>query len=88
MEALPSTTACRLPSYCTGAQCCVDVDLLRRSFETYVYLDACNYRLSVGLEKLDINITLFDFSFDEWKMYTLSNVLRVKYVDFCVLIQQ
>ncbi|KAK3101652.1 hypothetical protein FSP39_005219 [Pinctada imbricata] len=79
LQTLPSYAACRLPSYCTGAQCCVDVGLLGRTFDTHVFLDACNHRLSVGLEKLDINITLLDFAFDQWKQYTLSNVLRIDF---------
>ncbi|KAK3102203.1 hypothetical protein FSP39_009587 [Pinctada imbricata] len=79
LQTLPSYAACRLPSYCTGAQCCVDVGLLGRTLDTHVFLDACNHRLSVGLEKLDINITLFDYVFDQWKQYSLSNVLRVDF---------
>jgi hypothetical protein len=78
LPALPVAMACSLPDYCTGIQCCADIPLLGRSFEVHVLLDACHYKLSIGLEKLVLNISLFDYHYDTWKEVSLGNMLRLR----------
>ncbi|VDI33335.1 Hypothetical predicted protein, partial [Mytilus galloprovincialis] len=79
VAALPVYARCRLPSYCTGIQCCVDVPILKRTFETHVLLDACAYKLSIGIEKLVINESLFDYTFNTWKTVSLGNMVRLEF---------
>ncbi|VDI03913.1 Hypothetical predicted protein, partial [Mytilus galloprovincialis] len=79
VTALPVYARCRLPSYCTGIQCCVAVPILKRTFETHVLLDACAYKLSIGIEKLVINESLFDYTFNTWKTVSLGNMVRLEF---------
>ncbi|XP_063420822.1 uncharacterized protein LOC134706043 [Mytilus trossulus] len=76
---LPVYASCRLPSYCTGLQCCVEVSLLQTTFETHVFLDACAYKLSIGIENLVINESLFDYTLNTWKTISLGNLFRLKF---------
>ncbi|VDH92137.1 Hypothetical predicted protein [Mytilus galloprovincialis] len=76
---LPVYASCRLSSYCTGLQCCMEVPLLQRSFETHVLLDACAYKLSIGIEKLVINESLFDYTLNTWKTVSLGNMVRLEF---------
>jgi hypothetical protein len=43
----------------------VDVDFLKRAFNTRVEVDTCNYKLKFGIEKLDQEIDLFNY---KWGM--------------------
>ncbi|XP_052081233.1 uncharacterized protein LOC127719257 [Mytilus californianus] len=60
---LDQSTVCHLYDYCTGITCCTDVDIIGRSINTFVTLDPCNRRMSIGIEKLTVNISLFDYEF-------------------------
>ena len=75
---LPAYTKCRLPSYCTGAQCCSNIAYLGKSLEVFVLVDPCSYRVSIGLERRNINVTLMEFTQGSWQMVTLGNVLRLQ----------
>jgi hypothetical protein len=79
LTTLPSYTSCRLPSYCTGAQCCTEIGILGRSWVTHILVDTCRYRVSIGIEKQTVNITLFEFVQGSWATVTLGNVLRLGY---------
>ena len=59
---------CLIKDTCTAVSCCMDIDFLQRSFETYITVDACNHWIQVGIEKLSLNISMEDLSFG-----TLSN---------------
>ncbi|XP_063447893.1 uncharacterized protein LOC134727441 [Mytilus trossulus] len=76
---LPAYTRCRLPSYCTGAQCCSNIGYLGRKLEAFVLVDPCSYSVSIGLEKRNINVTLLEFTQGSWQMVTLGNLLRLQY---------
>ncbi|XP_071145134.1 uncharacterized protein [Mytilus edulis] len=76
---LPDYVSCHLSNYCTGLQCCMMVPLLQRTFETHVLLDACAYKLSIVIEKLVINESLFDYTFNTWKTISLGNMIRLEY---------
>lgn len=75
---LPVAMTCRLPDYCTGIQCCTDIPLLGRSLEAHVLLDVCHYKLSIGLEKLQVNVSLFDYHYDTWEVISLGNMFRLR----------
>ncbi|XP_052083538.1 uncharacterized protein LOC127720830 [Mytilus californianus] len=76
---LPAYTRCRLPSYCTGAQCCSNIGYLGRKLEVFVFVDPCSYSVSIGLEKRNINVTLLEFTQGSWQTVTLGNLLRLQY---------
>ncbi|VDI01394.1 Hypothetical predicted protein [Mytilus galloprovincialis] len=77
LTTLPSYTSCQLPSYCTGVQCCTEIGILGRSWQTFVLVDTCKYRVSIGIENQMVNITLFEFVQGTWATVTLGNVLRL-----------
>ncbi|CAG2189963.1 unnamed protein product [Mytilus edulis] len=60
------TVSCYVPDYCTGIDCCVDVGKIGKSFRIYALLDACNWKLSIGIEKRAFNFTIIDY---KWGMY-------------------
>jgi hypothetical protein len=70
--------SCHIPDYCTGIDCCVDVDLIGKSFNAYVLMDACNYKLSVGIEKLAFNLTLFEYEWGKVEHFYLQGVIRIE----------
>ncbi|XP_076086951.1 uncharacterized protein LOC143057524 [Mytilus galloprovincialis] len=57
----------------------MEVPLLQRTLETHVLLDACAYKLSIGIEKLVINESLFDYTFNTWKTVSLGNMVRLEF---------
>jgi hypothetical protein len=73
-----SGVSCHIPDYCTGIDCCVDVPVIQRAFHAYVLLDACNYKLSVGIEKLSFNLTLFDYEWGKVEHFYLQGVIRLE----------
>ena len=56
---LPIT--CHVPDYCTGIECCVEVDFLKKSFHFYILLDGCRYKIKAGIEDFGIDETLYTF---------------------------
>lgn len=62
---LPDSTRCNIRESCTAVSCCMNVDFLKRAFNTRVEVDTCNYKLKFGIEKLDQEIDLFNY---KWGM--------------------
>lgn len=46
----------------------------------YVILDACNYRLAAGIEKLAYNQSLLNYKFGRKESFNMMDVVRVRYV--------
>jgi hypothetical protein len=55
--------SCYISDMCTDVQCCVDVSLIKRSFEITLKLDTCRYQLEVEIDRLKINVALVDYKF-------------------------
>jgi len=77
--ALPSSLSCHLEDYCTGVQCCLDVNTIGKSFTTYVFLNACEFKLEIGIEKFSLNISLLTYPWGKMEEFSLFGVLRVRY---------
>ncbi|KAJ8320500.1 LOW QUALITY PROTEIN: hypothetical protein KUTeg_002087 [Tegillarca granosa] len=77
--ALPLHTSCHIPAFCTGVECCTNVGLLGKTFNTFVHLDSCNYKLHVGIEKLKLDIVLLDYVYGEWKKIYLQGVIHIEF---------
>ena len=73
-----SDSTCHLYSFCTGVTCCSDLPQLQRSFNTWLILDHCNFKLSVGIEQFSLNISLHDFKFGRKEMVNLNGVFRLQ----------
>lgn len=67
---LPSFARCKLSRYCTGIECCLDVQMriAKWSFKSWALLDPCKFVFSFGFEKWMFNDTLFDYNWG--KLYS------------------
>ncbi|CAG2252209.1 unnamed protein product [Mytilus edulis] len=77
---LGSYTTCHLDSSCTAVDCCVDSTSLDLTFNGYVRLDPCNYKIFIGLEGIDLDYTLIDFSFGTVQHYAMNEVFNLDFV--------
>jgi hypothetical protein len=75
---LDGPVSCHIPDSCTGIDCCVDVDIIGRSFRVFALLDACGYKLSVGIDKLKFDLTLFDYKWGKEEHFSLQGVVRIE----------
>lgn len=77
--ALPDKVSCLIPDICTGIDCCAEVDFLAgRSINTQVLLDPCQSIMSLNLEKMQYNVTLFDYEFGTTDHFSLQGALRLE----------
>ena len=61
LETLPFNTNCYIGQTCTDILCCMDVGMLGVSMESEVKIDPCDFKLTVRIEKLTFEVTLFDY---------------------------
>ncbi|XP_052083594.1 uncharacterized protein LOC127720893 [Mytilus californianus] len=79
LPVLPPTTKCHLFNSCTFISCCVEVPVLQRSFNMFMNLDACNLKLTVGIEKLLFEQMLSSYQWGTKKSFWLNGILRISY---------
>ena len=60
------TVNCFIPDYCTGIECCVEVGKIGKSFKLYALLDACNWQLSIGIEKRAFNFSIVNYKWGKF----------------------
>jgi hypothetical protein len=78
LPVLSGPISCHIPELCTGVDCCVDVNLLSKSFHAFVYLDACNQMLNIGIEKLAFNLTMFNYEWGKHEQFYLQRMVRIE----------
>ena len=77
--ALSDKVACVIPDICTGIDCCAELYFLGgRTINTQVLLDPCQSVMSLNLEKMQYNITLFDYEFGTTDHFSLQGALRLE----------
>ncbi|XP_021353372.1 uncharacterized protein LOC110450253 [Mizuhopecten yessoensis] len=82
LPALPSRVHCHLTSNCMGVSCCLEVEEISKSIHLYIELDACDYILRLGIEKIQREILLFDYTFGTEDFFSLAGIFRVTYEIF------
>ena len=80
LGSITSNTSCHLYEFCTGVRCCTEVPILGRSINSWLMLDHCNYKLSVGFEKFSVNVSLSTYTFGEEQLLDVNGVLRLRYI--------
>ena len=60
LQNLPDIASCYLTS-CTEFHCCVEVYKLRRTFQAVFAIHGCEGVLSIGLEAINVNISLEEY---------------------------
>ena len=80
LAALPADkdTTCHLFDTCTGVRCCSDVDVISRSLNTYLTIDTCSQRMSVGVEKFSVNVSLVGYQYGTKERVNLHGVVRLE----------
>ncbi|XP_052067241.1 uncharacterized protein LOC127706624 [Mytilus californianus] len=77
---LPESTACNLGQSCTSIYCCIQENNLRRSFNVWLDVNTCTYKLRFGIEKLSHQIDLFGYKWGTIERKYLMNVVRVEFI--------
>ena len=76
---LPAGISCYLSDTCTGIDCCIQVDKLGLSVNTYVVLDACHNTFTVGVENYKHTTTMLDIDYGEIQTFSLMGFVKVRY---------
>ncbi|WAR05120.1 hypothetical protein MAR_020489 [Mya arenaria] len=76
---IPSSMACHIKDYCTGIECCIEVPVIKRSLTAYLFLNACDYKLEIGIEDYTLNISLLAYSWGQWDEFNLLGICRIRY---------
>ena len=74
----PSNMSCHIPEFCTGLQCCLAIPVLKRSFQFHVYIEACSYVLSIGIEKYYYNVSLLSYEWGKTNSFSLLGAMKIK----------
>ncbi|CAC5411203.1 unnamed protein product [Mytilus coruscus] len=77
---LHDNVTCQVTSSCTGVKCCVYTEELNRNIDVHLLLDPCDQSLSLTIDYLEYNRSLFDFDFGSLQKFYMENVVRVDYV--------
>ena len=54
------------------------IHIYRRSLNTYLILDTCNFKMIIGIERFEVEIGLFDYTFGEKEDINLHGVIRLE----------
>jgi hypothetical protein len=63
LPAIDTSMSCYIPDFCTGINCCIEVESIGKTFNAFALLDGCKLRLTIGIERRKIEISLIDY---EW----------------------
>lgn len=63
VQSLPQKVSCHVGESCTEISCCTDTEMIARSLETKLIIAPCDFKLTVGIDRLSFDVDLFDF---EW----------------------
>lgn len=75
---ISSHASCYIPDTCTALDCCIEVDRIKRQLRTYIDIDTCNYKLTVGIEKLYLEYSLVDYQWGKKEKYSLFGLLNLQ----------
>lgn len=78
IPSLQNGMSCRLLSSCTAVDCCLDVDIIGHSINAVLTLDPCDQRLTIGIENLMFNVSLYDFDWGKFSVYF--KMLQINYL--------
>jgi hypothetical protein len=77
-----------IPDRCTAVDCCITLPSFRRNVNVFVDLDSCDYRLSVGIEKIHLNFSLVDYQWGTLQQYSLVGVVVTPLVHIILIPSQ
>ncbi|XP_053392737.1 uncharacterized protein LOC128555173 [Mercenaria mercenaria] len=71
--------SCSVPDYCTGIDCCVDIDNIGLSIRAFLDINLCNYIVSGGIETHNFSFSLFNYEWGKTETETILDFLRLTY---------
>ncbi|XP_052083606.1 uncharacterized protein LOC127720906 [Mytilus californianus] len=77
VTSLPDNIVCSLSDTCTSVDCCMDVEVLDKSFHISLDIDPCYHRLTVGIEKMQFNRSLQDCSWGTTLTVSLMGIINM-----------
>lgn len=80
-EKLPSlgpSTRCAVSTSCSEIRCCIHSDILGENLEAYIDLDACNAKVSVGIEKYHWTDKLLGYKFGDTRHVSLMGMVNLE----------
>ncbi|VDI36613.1 Hypothetical predicted protein, partial [Mytilus galloprovincialis] len=80
LPSLLSNMNCYIDQSCTAVHCCIDVNELGKSLEIGVKIDPCDFRLTVRIEKLSFDVTLYDYEWGSQKVLDLYGVMQISFI--------
>ncbi|XP_060596420.1 uncharacterized protein LOC132750448 [Ruditapes philippinarum] len=75
---LSDNVFCSLEKYCNTIDCCLNSELLQRNFAFSVKVDQCEMKLTLTIEKLKFELSLFDYDWGSENIIDLFGVLRIR----------
>ncbi len=70
---------CSVHEDCLGVQCCVNLNfkVTALKLKAWLIINPCDFKFSVGFEKLDFNFTLFTYEWGNKERIHLSDTLTL-----------
>jgi len=69
---------CKVPDYCTGIDCCLQVPFINKTLSVNFDLDACNYNLHLAIGNFKLDKNLLNYTFGQWDEVSLNGVFNLK----------
>ena len=73
-----SGISCAISDTCLGVACCLQSEILKRSFELAFEIDVCKYALEFTIESYKSTLLLDTSEFDVWKTFELQGLLKIR----------
>ncbi|KAL5013969.1 hypothetical protein ScPMuIL_008239 [Solemya velum] len=77
---LHNMLSCHMTSECTEIDCCMKDEHMNKTFHIYFYLNPCDFKLTVKIEKLNMEMPLLDTIFGKEHALSLKGVVRLNYL--------
>ena len=78
LPTLPNTASCVLDDSCTGFDCCVEINVIQRSVKANVYIDACAFKISFGIETFQSQILMDKIEYGNWNTFQIQGVVKLR----------
>jgi hypothetical protein len=70
--------SCHLSSTCMDIECCIDTNILPRTILTFLKIDACQQKLTIGIEKFKFELNLVNYDYGEQEQFWLQKIIRME----------
>ncbi|XP_072033123.1 uncharacterized protein [Amphiura filiformis] len=81
IPAIDRILQCSIEETCLGIKCCVNLNFKidELMLKTWLILDPCNFTISIGFEKLSVDIPLFSYEWGTEEVLEVSEFLIIRY---------